>query len=375
MRPRDFVVIPLISLATLAVLALASEGAARLAFEEGGSWVCQERDPATGERLKLNCSARAKSAEGPWVGYRYNDCGFRNPESCGERPPGRLRIAMLGASTAQGYKVRYEDGVGARTAAQLTQACGREVEVQNLGVPGYSMLDSYRRMPQALALKPDAIVLVISPYELVDMASREKLARRKEADAPATAVPAAPAATPPKARNLIVEIDAMVANARAATAAQHFLYQDRARYIDLFLMHGDKADYLRQPLSAKWEQRLADVELMLGEMVEAGRAQNVPVVLLFGPQRIQAALLDPRWRPPGVDPEAIVRRVADVAQRTGAVMVDVLGNMRGIAQPELLYYPVDGHMTGAGHNELARALVEQLKARRVGAFAACGGAS
>lgn len=375
MRPRDFAVIPLISLATLALLALAGEGAARLAFEEGGSWVCQERDPATGARLTRDCSARAKSAEGPWVDYRYNDCGFRNPESCSERPPGRMRIAMLGASTAQGYKVRYEDGVSARTAAELTKACGRAVEVQNMGVPGYSMLDSYRRMPQALALRPDAIVLVISPYELVDMASREKLARRKEPDAKPAATASAPSAAP-KARNLIVEIDAMVANARAATAAQHFLYQDRARYVDLFMMHGDKADYLRLPLSAKWEQRLADVELLLGEMVEAGRAQNVPVVLLFGPQRIQAALLDPRWRPQGVDPEAIVKRVADSARRSGAVMVDVLGNMRGIGQPELLYYPVDGHMTGAGHGELARALVEQLQAQRVGSFAACaGGAS
>lgn len=372
MQRRDFLLIPLISLLTVVTMTLGLEVAARHLFEKGGKEACGQRDDLHGTRLQANCTARAKSPEGPWVEYRFNECGYRNDESCGPLPAGHMRVALLGASTAQGYKVPYEQTLAVRAAAELSSACHRSTEFQNMGVAGYSVINHYWRLDEALALKPQAVVLVLSAYELVQQTAPQVLARRKFPEEIAQSRGSGGAAAGSKRFDLIVELDSLMANSRAVLAAQHYLYQDRARYIDLFLMHRDKADYLRVPMPVAWERRLADLELMLGEMAEKSRGQGVPLVLLFGPQRVQAALLDGSLRPPAVDPHAISRRVGEIARRTGVVMVDVLTDMTELPQPQQLFYPVDGHMTGEGHAVLARSLVRQLLVQRVGAFASCG---
>lgn len=369
MHRRDLFLIPLISLLTVLVLIGGSELAARQLFEKGGKEGCGQWDGLHGTKLTGNCDARAKSPEGPWVDYHFNACGYRTNEACGERPPGHLRIALLGASTAQGYKVPYEQAFAPRAAQELTRQCQQPVEIQNMGVAGYRVIDHYWRMDEALAMKPDAVVLVLSAYELVDVTDPATLARRKSPEL-LRRTRNETAGTRARA-DLIVQLDALVADSRAVLAAQHYLYQDRSRYVSLFLMHRDKADYLRTPLSAAWEKRLADLELMLGEMAEKSRAQGVPLVVLFGPQRIQAALLDQALRPQGVDPTLIGRRMADLARRTGVTLVDVLADMGDLPHPEQLFYPVDGHMTGDGHAVLSRSLVQQLTRQQVGAFGRC----
>ena len=369
MRNRDFLVIPLIALMTVVAMLAASEWLARLHFVQLGKETRGVWDALHGARLSGSCVSRIKSAEGPWVENAYNACGYRTRESCGATPAGPIRLALLGASTAQGYKVPYEQAFAPRAAQALAAQCGRAVEIQNMGVPGYKMIDHYLRLDEALALKPEVVILALSAYELVDMTDPDWLAKRKTPELLKRQPGQASAA--PARRDLIVAVDAMVANSRAVLAAQHYLYQDRGRYVDLFLMHGDKADYLRHPFSAKWEQRLSELELMLGEMAESARRVGVPLVLLFGPQRVQAALVDPATWPAGVDPSAIDRRIAEIGRRTGVVVVDGLQAMTGLVQPWRLYYPVDGHMTGEGHALLAQTLVTELLAQRVGPFSAC----
>ena len=61
----------------------------------------------------------------------YNVWGYRGPR-LGAKPPGELRIAMLGGSTAYGYGVSWDEAIPAQLERELTSA-GKPISVVNLG--------------------------------------------------------------------------------------------------------------------------------------------------------------------------------------------------------------------------------------------------
>ncbi len=69
---------------------------------------CIVADPVQGYRFKPNCSVRGKIPEGPWITYRYNECGYRSENSCGPKSPGTMRIVILGSSMSQALHVPSE---------------------------------------------------------------------------------------------------------------------------------------------------------------------------------------------------------------------------------------------------------------------------
>src|ERR1700733_9444277 len=81
---RDLVILPLLSILTIAFLLVGSEVGARHFFpESAGGDPCRVSDPTIGFKYRPNCTSRVKSAEGPWVMNHYNDCGYRTQQSCG----------------------------------------------------------------------------------------------------------------------------------------------------------------------------------------------------------------------------------------------------------------------------------------------------
>ena len=124
---RDYVLLPLIALATLLLLAFGCEGAARLVWPDHQADACQKAD---GSGFRANCTARVRIAEGPWVEYRYNDCGLRADRPCA-KAPGTRRIAVAGTSISSGYWVPYEQAFAGRLEQTLGQACGGPVDVQS----------------------------------------------------------------------------------------------------------------------------------------------------------------------------------------------------------------------------------------------------
>jgi hypothetical protein len=369
---RDFVILPLLSLLTVVVMLAASELVARFVFAENERGNCGLADPIHGYRFKADCVSYRKAAEGPEVEMTFNDCGYRTRQSCGPKPVGALRIALLGASTAEGLKVAYDQAFAGRLEEALSRRCGRPVEVQNMGVAGYKPLDQYLRVDEALAMHPDMVMLIMNPYELEETTDPQRLADRHNPDL----LRQAPVANAPPPRQSPVQvIDRLLQSSRAVVAAQHFLYQDRQRYVGLFLLHGDKADYLRGPFTPRWERRLADLELLYGEMADKIAAANLPFVVVAGPQRIQAALLKAANLPAGVDPHLIGERLAQIADRHGIAFIDTLDDFASLPVPEAAFYPVDGHMTGEGHAIVANAVVRRLTADGIGPFAGCRSAA
>jgi len=376
---RDFILLPLLAALTVAVLLAGAEIAARLAFVEAGKESCSYPDPLVGARMKPNCTSLRKAAEGPMSVSRYNDKGYRTNEPAGPKPPGTLRIALMGASTAQGFKTPYEIALAPRAAAFMAQRCGRPVEIQNMGVAGQKLISTYLRVDEAAALKPDLAVVLVTPFDLTDRTDPfwlENRANPAALIARAKAGEAAAAKAPPPPRSLFDRVhgvaEAAMANSRAVLAAQHFLFQDRPRYVDMYMLHGDSADYLRNPLTPAWEGRLADLELLLGEMNQRFRAQGIPMVFALAPTRAQVALLDPGLRKAGLDPWIFDNRMKAMARAHGFGFVDALGDFAAFDRPEQLFLAVDGHMTAQGHDVVARALANGLVREAPSAFAACG---
>jgi hypothetical protein len=344
-----------------------AEAVSRFMFVESGAETCVDtkfRDPVA---MKPNCVSHRKAAEGPPVENRYNDCGYRTPETCRPRRVGALRVAVMGASTAQGFKVPYPSTFAAKATGILTKACGRPVEFQSMGIAGASLVDIYRRTDEALSLEPDLIVLAIGPFDLKKPLDPRLLAER---DAPSPLAADTIAGGQPNTP-LAARLTDLVGSSSSMVAAQHYLFQDRRTFVRLYMLHGEDADFLRVPLSPAWQARLADLEILLTGMVTKAKAKNVPVLMISAPMRIQAALLSPDTAPPGVDPFMIGRSMAATAVRAGGLFADALETFAKVRSPESMFYAVDGHMSGEGASVFADALIARMRQSDIPAFAAC----
>jgi hypothetical protein len=356
---RDLWLLPLIVVLTVLTLSLAAEVGARIGWPEQKRNSCAIPDPALGYRFKPNCTSVMKAAEGPWFTNSYNGCGYRSPQSCGPVAPGTRRIALIGSSMSEGYLVPYPDTIGARLAQDLTVQCRAPVEVQNLGGLGYFASDKLlRRFDEALALHPNAVLLVVTPFDLQTGIEEDDPAQKQKAAA------VSPLGTRARLFNALKE-------SRAFVVAQHFHFQDMAVYLPLYLSYGDKADFLRSPFTAPWQVRLRRLDAAVSEMSRRAHDAGASLVLAFVPQEAELALMARGHLPPGVDPAALPRAVAAIAARHGVNFVDTSAALKAQPQPEKLYYQVDGHLSGAGQ-PLAAAPIATLFGSQISPSCATG---
>jgi uncharacterized membrane protein len=254
--------------------------------------------------------------------------------------------------------VPYADTIGYRLSDDLTRLCRAPVDVQNLGGIGYFVPARLEeRLDEALALKPDAVLLVMAPADIetgmVD-------------DTAAAADAAAGERLGAQAR-----LFRALKQSRAVVVAQHFIFRDMAIYLPLYLRYGDKADFLRPPFTPAWQARLALFDALLTELTRRTSAAGVPLVVAFVPQEAQIALMAGRPLPPGVDPDALPRALAEIAARHGAGFADTSQALRTHPDPERLYYQVDGHLSGEGQPIAAAFIARRFVTGAAPAFASC----
>jgi hypothetical protein len=360
---RDFIVLPLLSFLTVLVMFGVSEIVTRLIWPARYDYACNIDDSVDGDRFKPNCTVRGKIAEGPWVTYHFNECGYRSDTSCGPKPPGTVRIAILGSSISQALYVPYEDTFFSRASSTLRLQCKRPVDVQNLGVPGSSPVFAYRRVPEALALKPDLVIYLVVPWDLYQEDFSTELAEGGKSH-----LPSAPAKTNLTPLN---RIERWLIQSRTVLMAQHFMLQDKAAYILTYMLYGDKADFLRQPFTPTWQRRFADFDLMIARMAEKMKAADVPFMIIPVPSRAEAALLSSPHLPPHVDPFAFGHQIETIASKHGVSYLDLMQTFSQIPNAERLYYVVDGHGTAEAQKVIAEKLVEKLQDGSVAAFSHC----
>ncbi len=98
--------------------------------------------------------------------HRTNSLGMRGPEVSRRPEPGVLRIVLTGDSIAMGQGVEESETYAARLARLLSRS-GTRVEVLNLGVSGYNVLQAVGRL-ERLGLS-HAPRLVVYGYTLNDI--------------------------------------------------------------------------------------------------------------------------------------------------------------------------------------------------------------
>jgi hypothetical protein len=352
---RDYFLLPLLAVATALCMFGASEILTRTIWPEQEKDSCAVADPIAGNHFRANCTARTKNAEGPWVTYRRNECGYLSDTSCGPKPQGVIRIAIIGSSLSEGLHVPNDQAYFALTSRELSRIYHRTIDVQNLAVPGSGPVETYRHVDEALALKPDVVVYLVAPLELMTNFDQKQVAERNN--------PRSIASAPKKQviGGAMKRLQQFLSGSRTMLVAQHFLFQDKDTYLRLYLLYGDKADFLRQPLTPIWQQRFADFDLVLGDMADKVRAAGVPFVVLAVPSRAEAALLSSRNLPPHVDPFAFDRRIQAIAARHGVDYVDVMDAFSRIPMAENLFYPVDSHPAAGAQKVIADNLSRKLQ--------------
>jgi len=362
---RDLIILPLLSLATLIVLLMFSEIGARLYFAEAIDDSCRIHGTAPGETRDLpNCRSQLKLPEGRMATYSYNECGYRTDAPCGPRPAGVARVALIGSSMVQSYGVSYDEAFATQAERALEKSCGRPVQMENLGAVGNSILGMHHQIGEALGLHPDAVVMMVDPFDVWSLSTYPET----------TASSAVPQAAPPPeaaSPDLVHRVEMALKSSRAVFLMQHFLFKNRAFYIKAYLLYGDKADFLRSPLTPAWDERLARFERLAADMAGQAHKAGVPFVLLLGPQQAQAILMSDRHPPAGVDPRAFGRRMAEIAGRHGMILIDSAEAFTPVKHPEDDFFPVDGHPDAEGNAVIAHALVQGLEQGAMAPFAAC----
>jgi hypothetical protein len=358
------VLIPLLILLTTLTLFATAEIASRILWPSFHSTDCVTRDRFDKAQPVPNCSVKEKIPEGPWVSYDYNACGYRTHDPCGPKPPGTLRIAFLGSSITQGYRVPYENTFAVLTTQAVSRAVNRPVQNENLGYEGLSPIQVYHRVPEALGLHPDLVIYSVSPFDLEEKTDPAQLAGRNDPtltfDRPAVTAYISP----------LKRVSNLLMVSKTSIVAEHFLYSNTEAYLRLSLSRGDKTDYMRAPLPPAWQERFADFKVILTDMAARFHEAGVPFVVVAIPSHQIGALLSVEQPPPHTDAAEFGRELGAIAQSVGVMYVDTTESMRHNAHSDRLFYLAESHLNGPGHAVVAQALTQRLQAGVIPALAA-----
>lgn len=361
--PRDLWLLPLVSFLTLVLLLVGAEAMSRLVWPYQMENECRQPDKTLGFRYRSNCKATMKSVEGPWYASEYNECGYRSPASCGRVSAGTRRIALIGSSISEGYLVEYPNTIAARLQSELQAMCAAPIDIQNLGGTGYSGQYLVLRMEEALRLAPDAVLLVVLPFDVHDQIANSATF--------AASAGSEGTAQPRLDGSLRQSLISWSRESRAVTMAQHYLFQDPATYVPLILRSGDNTDFLRPPFTPAWEARLRVFDGLIGQLADRARAAGVPFMLAFVPNQVQAILGATHSLPAGIDTRALPDALAEIARAHGADFADTSASLAAAPKPGLLYYQVDGHPSGKGQPLIARSIAQTYTSLTHGPFSNC----
>ncbi len=353
---RDWILLPLVAIATICLIGFSAEIAARRIFPVSKTNLNQcliIND--SGIRGVPNSVCREKTAEGAWTVYKFNGCGDDAGMPCGPKPPGSYRIIVVGSSFAMGERVTIETRLSTVLAQQLSQRTHREINVYNQATGQGFPQNVQARFDDALALKPDMILWPLTPIDVrnvMDIAgNRAKppaLIRLK--DDILTGV-------------LFDRFQGHVNATRAALALQHFMFEAEGpdRYVTSYLHGTDfETGYLKAEYSPDWKANLQNFDRLVANLEKRSLAAGVPFVAFLAPGRAQAAMISLGHWPDGYDPYKLDAELRRIIVSHGGIWIDILPAYRTKPHPELDYLPVDGHGNARAHAMMAGLLADSL---------------
>lgn len=353
---RAYWLVPLTSLLTIGVLFGLAEIIARIGWAEHTFNPCIKQDYIGIFYAQPNCDATTKVAEGPWVSYHFNACGYRTYAACDVKPKGTIRIALMGSSIGEGLHVKFEQTMGERTARYLAKATGRNVQMENLSMTTLMPVFTYRRLTEAINLHPDVVIWAVAPFDVAEPLNRVTLAAIEKNER----IPLPNSASGRKLTFLKRIQNLLNNNVRASLVAQHFLFSNPNTVIRLFLNYGDRAAYLKSPTTPTWDKHYQEFDVILTKMADRLHQAHIPFILMAVPSREAAALMNADPRPAHTDVFDFSRRLHAMANQLNIGFVDAVQDFARYPHSDQLFYFVDLHIDGRGHGLLAQALERKL---------------
>ncbi len=373
------------NLALLAVSVLLALAAAEIGLRALGISFPEfnRLDPVLGWRPRPGVSGIYTREGGAFVSI--NAEGFRDVEHPVAKPPGTIRIAVIGDSMTEGREVALAETYWKRLEARLA-ACpardGRRVEVLGFGVNGYGTAQELLVLrDHVLKYDPDLVLLAVFTANDIWNNSR---ALDGHPDRPYFRLEGGRLVAPdPAARDLAfrakywwIEIKHWVVN-RLRTLQLLKEGYERARTLlarsrpAAILSPGPDAAVYRPPETAVWRDAWALTEALIAEMNRLVRARGAGfwLVTLSNPIQVHpdAALRRDYMAAAGVETlDYPDRRLADFGRRAGIPVVTLAGPMaehvarEGVVLHGFPEAPGNGHWNREGHRLAAEILAERL---------------
>ncbi len=353
---RDWILLPALCLLTCLLMLFASEFIAARFFQEtntSGEDCMVLSNASKGFGGIPNCVCWEKIREGNLVNYRLNSSGYRSNTNFGPKSPGTFRIVVIGSSYAVGLRVSVEEAFVTRLASELSQLTGKKIEVLNLGMSGITASPSIvsQRFQDALALQPDLILQILNSWDIqmqsVKMPTKVQIA------------------TPVTHLSRYGELKNIFSDHHLGIGimVRHFLYQSQTQYVKTSLMNIETSNYtgfLKSDFDDDWKKHLSDFEKNDESIEKRVKAAGVPMVNVFLPIRVQAAMISMGEWPAGYDPYKLDDDLRSIITSHGGTYIDILPEYRNIPNPEQGYYPYEGHLNPLGHATIAHLLAQQL---------------
>jgi hypothetical protein len=370
---RDWILLPLLGLATIVVIAGSLGLLAGWTFSKSAGGMCVlPADAASGVHGKPSAVCSVKGRETALIEFRLNNCGYRMDAECGPPQRGTYRIVMMGSSIALGWGVPRERSLAALLPQELSLRTGRRIEVYNEGMwlefPQVAAL----RFNEVLMAKPNMVLWILSAGDLEFVTSDPALMnlpvpmkggllarwKRRLRAALAETIAAAAGKAWQKGRDSFLD-------SGTGVMLLHYLYQSQTRYVDTYLRGQDSTvGFLRAKPSMTWSNDLKRFDEVAAQIEAKTKVLGIPLAVVLVPNRAQAAMISMgRW-PADFDPYKLGRELRSIieshSESHSATYIDILPDFRAIPNPEKHYLPVDGHPDAEGHALLSRLLVNDL---------------
>jgi hypothetical protein len=366
-RKLDLVIMPLLSVFTLALIFLAVTLAGRRFVGRQGSVAsCMDtREDGNGWRGIPNKACVFKGVEAQFVRYQFNSCGDYTDLACDRKSPGAYRIVLVGSSYGFGWGVPKDQSFATLLPKQLSRRTGRKIELYNQSMVAASTHATVARLADTLAAKPDLILWVITPQDLVyDSPGNKRIngevngGRFIDGHLPLMEqIKEAVTANSP-----LQEVRSRLAKSAFSTTLKHYLYQSQTLYVRLYLMSGDQVGFLQSQFSSEWKVRLQIFDNDVAIAAEASKKAGVPLVVSLVPDRILSTVLSMSNEPAGIDAYKLDHELRNIVLRHGGEFLDLLPAFRSVPNPQQYYMPVDDHPYARGHQIISDMLANGLAA-------------
>lgn len=389
---RDWVLLPLVCLFTLAAIAASAELVARLLFpvSQSGLENCFGKHPTGDAPVIPNSVCWERTEESKFVvEYKFNSLGHRAGMERDPKTLGAYRIVLIGSSMAMGLFVPREMTFAALLPQELSQQTGHKIELYNEASGGefrggpYPVPNSASDFKDVLAAHPDMILWVVTPNDFENASLDENGVTPKVATSasPASNVNAGLAAKAWNKLKVTVvngtlgdEFRNQFDKTRTSMVLKHLLYgsESQQQYVTSYLKNEEDAGFLRAEPNARWQHLLTVIDSNAAAFEQQAKEANVPFVTALVPNRAQAAMVSMgkgAW-PTGYNPYKLDEEMRVIIERHGGTYVDVLPEFAKIPNPERHYFPVDGHPDADGQALIAEILTQGLTSGAVPALKA-----